>query len=170
MARLLTKVTLPSMASENPCSVFNVFLSGLNKRPTDCFEVGIRDFIDHVEPVDAMWPLQNMKEFEREKRLVQAWCAEQLLHYLSDPSAREAVSNQITALRDDSLSDENRELYRAAVSSITLTTAVERSVARLSYKDDLVKVSESAAWVSKRGGCGSASFERQKDFLLSLSV
>lgn len=165
----MTRITLLDMAEKKPCSVFTGFLSSLGRKVPDDTTVGIPEFLEHLNLVDALWSIENVDAYHKEKRLFQAWCCEQLLPHLTEPKGIDAVQSRIESLRDDTLSDLERALTRDAIKLEDFPTATQRSIARVASKEDAIKVAESAAWVSRKTGCNAADFEKQASFLMSLS-
>ena len=165
----MIKVSLLHMQEKEPCSVFDEFLQCLYKTRADDTLVGISDFVKHVALPDAAWPLLKMPEFSKESLRFRAWCAKTLMGYVTQeiPNPK-AIQRQIDSLEEDALSADERGVIASNAKSeaASLTTVIGRSAGRLSCLVDPVKTSQSAAWISARGGCQSASFEAQRLFLL----
>ena len=165
----MTSVSLLAMQGKHPCGVFDEFVLCLGKSRPDESLVSISDFVRHVALPDAVWPLLKMPEFSQESSRFRAWCAKTLIGYvkreISNPTA---IQRQIDSLERDDLSDEERKVIAVNAKSETasLKTVVGRSAGRLCCLKDPVKSSQSAAWISARGGCQLASFEAQRLFLL----
>ena len=169
----MTAVSLNYMLEYAPCGVFQQFLAYKGKVYADDTLVDIVDFVSALEPLDALWPLETLPAFKREKALFQQMCAKAVLpHVLRDNPEPKALLAQVDSFSDFELSDADRSSLRQAAlaEQALLGSILSRAAARVACLQDVIKAAESAAWVSRRGGCGSASLDRQKEFLLSLSV
>lgn len=169
----MTKVSLLRVHQANvfkPCQSFDDFLKVLGKSKPDETMLGIWDYAEHVHPVELVQCFVYLPELAHQKNRFQSWCAQTLLKYVErDQPNPEAIRRQISALEDTELSDEEREAIAGAAKAevLSMKTVLARAAGRLCYLDDPKKVSQTAAWVSAKGGCQSASFEAQKNFLIS---
>lgn len=160
-------VSLDYIASQRPCYVFNVFLKALGKDKPDGQLTSLRQVIDITGLEGAVWTL-SIPKFAPERRQLQSYLIQECLPLWDGERGKsEVLTDCSNALLADPFDPQHldvcaQEIKAASMASGSLAC---RSVARIAYKSDIVLISKSAEWVSRRYQLPNLSEAGQVNFL-----
>jgi len=158
--------TLKLIRDAKPCEEgWTKLLKHLGKTKADYEPLSLLTVLDSNGLDDALWVLSCAMPDDRLARHFQAWCAEQVLHIFEAKYPDDTrVRDQITMLRNDDATDEERAAARAAaLDSAWDATDEERTAAWAAARDTARSAARDAAWAAEGAAARAAARVAARD-------
>ncbi len=154
--------TLNEIRATGPCEGgWGKLLKSLGKTKADDAPLPLLTILESNGLDDALWCLR-VPSLERLSRHFQAWCAEQVLHLFEAERPNDMrVRDQISMLRKDDATDEDRAAARAAARDAALAAA--RDAARDAALDAAWAAARDAAWDAALDAALDAAWDAARD-------